>query len=320
MTPARPAGRARPVVAVGGGHGLARALAALRLLDVAPTAVVTVADDGGSSGRLRRDLGILAPGDLRMALLALARNVELADACAHRFSRGELAGHPLGNLLLVALAERSGGDFVAALDAAGRLLDCAGRVLPSTTEPVHLRARVAGRDVGGQVAVATADRPIERMWLDPPAPAACAEAVAAVGAAELVVLGPGSLFTSVLANLLVPDFGAAVAGSGARIVCVANLGSQPGETAELDLDAHLETLRRHVPGLRLDVVVVHDGPVPDTGGRRLGPTLRRAGAGRVVGADLAARNGGGAVTWAHDPERLAAALAPLLPATAASTS
>lgn len=300
------------VVALGGGHGLSRALAALRSLDVAPTAVVTVADDGGSSGRLRDELGVIPPGDLRMALLTLARNRPLADLLAHRFRGGALEGHALGNLLLVALAERDGDDFLAALGAAAELLDCAGGVLPATTERVRLCGRIGGADVSGQVRIATAQEPIERVWLEPGAPAACAPAVAAVAHADVVLLGPGSLFTSVIAALLVPDLGAAVARARGRVVYVANVRTQVGETSGLDLTAHVDALFTHVPGLRLDAVVAHDGPAGGGPGEPLAPRLDEDRVGRLVLADVAARRADGSVGWGHDPERLGKALAGLL--------
>jgi uncharacterized cofD-like protein len=297
------------VVAAGGGHGLSRVLAALTILAVKPVAVVTVADDGGSTGRLRRDLGIIAPGDLRQALVALARNRPLADLFAHRFTRGELEGHALGNLALVALSERTGGDFVAALDEAARLLDCAGRVLPATTEPVALKARVSGRHVEGQARVAASSGRIEQVWLEPAGPHACAEAVAALRRAGTVVLGPGSLFTSVIATLLVPGVAAALRASEARIVYVANLSTQPGETAGFSAAAHVDALLAHVPGLRLDVVVLHEGPVHVEAGEPIVAELDHPGVGTVLRADVARRHPDGRPAPGHDPERLAAALA-----------
>ena len=297
------------VVAIGGGHGLARALDALRRLDVEPTAVVTVADDGGSSGRLRRDLDIIAPGDLRMALLALARDRPLAEAMAHRFERGELTGHALGNLLLVALAERAGGDFVAALDDAAALLSCAGRVLPSTTTPVQLKARMTGaHEVAGQSSVARAARPIEAVWLEPPAPVACAEAVAAIRAADAVVLGPGSLFTSLVATLLVPGLQDALVASEATVVLVLNVMTQPGETSGLDAAAHVDALVNHVPGLTIDVAILHRGPTWSGDGEPVGEALDHPAVRRVVAADVVARAPEGSPAWGHDPQRLATAL------------
>jgi uncharacterized cofD-like protein len=300
------------VVAIGGGHGLARALAALRLAATAPTAIVTVADDGGSSGRLREQLGVLPPGDLRMALLALARNRPLADALAHRFASGDLEGHALGNLLLVALWERAGGDFVTALAEAGALLDCAGRVLPATLEPVRLHGRVGGADVAGQVRIATAQAPVERVWLDPDTPSACDEAVEAIGEAELVLLGPGSLFTSILAVLAVPGIAKAVSDAPCPVVYVANARTQVGETSGLDLDAHVSALMAHVPGLPLHAVIAHDGPAAALPGEPLAPRLRAHRDIRLVRADLLDRDQQGRPSWGHDPERLAAALAPWL--------
>ncbi len=302
------------VVALGGGHGLARALAALRTRGQTPTAVVTVADDGGSSGRLRRDLGIIAPGDLRMALLALSRRRDLAELLSHRFDAGELDGHALGNLFLVALA-REEGDFVAALDRAAALLDCAGRVLPSTTTQVTLHARVDGVEVAGQRRITKADGRVEGLRLEPSDAPACPEAVAAIEAADVVVLGPGSLYTSVMANLLVPGIHQALAASSAAVVYVANLRTQPGETAELDAADHVGAVLQALPRTTLDAVVLHDGPVPTAGGGRplgtdLGPAAEHVG--HVERADLAERDEWGDPKAAHDVERLGGVLEAVL--------
>lgn len=304
------------VVAIGGGHGLARALAALRRLQLAPTAVVTVADNGGSSGRLRRELDIIPPGDLRMALLTLARNRALADCFAHRFSRGPLEGHALGNLALVALAEQTNGDFVVALDRFADLLDCAGRALPATQARVEMRARVAGEQVDGQTEVATAQGRVERVWLEPASPPACPEAAAALSEADVVVLGPGSLFTSVVATLLVPGLAEALTTSPARVIYVANVLTQPGETGGLDAGAHVQGLLHHVPGLHLDVVVCHDGPAPTGSGMPLGHDIDDKRVGEIVRADVVARDDEGQPVAAHDPDRLAEVLAPVISARA----
>jgi len=300
------------VAAIGGGHGLARALGALRLLGVAPTAIVTVADDGGSSGRLRRDLGIIAPGDLRMALLELARQRDLARVLAHRFDRGELEGHALGNLLLVALAEQDGGDWVAALDRAAGLLDCAGRVLPSTSQPVALLASTAEGVLQGQVRVTTTERALQRVWLEPPDAVACPAAVQALLSCDVVVLAPGSLFTSILPNLLVHGIARAVVDGGARVVYVANLATQRGETSGLDTEGHIRALLDHVPGLVLHTVVLHDGPRVVGLGEPLGTRIDATLAGAVATADLAARDRRGQPIAAHDPRRLADTLAGVL--------
>jgi uncharacterized cofD-like protein len=300
------------VVGLGGGHGLSRALAALRLLGECPTAVVTVADDGGSSGRLREEHGVVALGDMRMALHTLAEHPGLAPLVQHRFGAGDLKGHALGNLVLLALVEMCDGDLVAALDRAAGLLRCAGRVLPATTQAVQLHAQVGDREVGGQVRVATASEPVRRVWLEPASPDACEPAVEALEQADVVVLGPGSLFTSILATLLVPGIASAVTSGGARVIVIGNLLTQPGETSDFDAAAHVEALIAHVPDLRVDTVLLHDGPAVDGPGRPLGTRVRHPAVSRVVTADLALRGPDGQAVAVHDPQRLADALGPLL--------
>jgi uncharacterized cofD-like protein len=298
----------RRVAAVGGGHGLSRVLAACRHLGVAPTAVVTVADDGGSSGRLRRDLGIIALGDLRMALLSLARDTALAEVLAHRFERGHLAGHALGNLFLVALAEVADGDVLGALRRAERLLDCDGAVLPSTTVPVHIAAEVGGERISGQATITASEGRVDRLWLEPADPPACADAVAAVRAADVVVLGPGSLFTSVVVNLLVEDLRRAVCDARATLVHVANVTAPPGETSQLSLRDHVDVLHEALGDRRIDVIIAHDGPPPPGPGTPLLGTGDLPGVGRVVTADLLQRDAAGRTVAAHDAARLASAL------------
>jgi uncharacterized cofD-like protein len=293
-------------VAIGGGHGLSRSLRALAQVVDHVTAVVTVADDGGSSGRLRRDPHVVAPGDLRMAVAALARDRELADILQYRFTVGELAGHSLGNLVLVALQDLAEGDVVDALDRLCRFLDVPGRVLPCTSVPVTLHARTADHDVTGQVAVATTPH-LEQVWLDPLDPPATAAAVAAIRRADLVVLGPGSLYTSLLPNLLVPGVARAVAAADCPVVLVANLREQPGETEGMTLVAHLDALAEHVPGVAIDVLLAHDGGAD--GGRvplRIDEPGLSSRVGRLVTADLLDGEDG------HDPAVLARCLADLL--------
>jgi uncharacterized cofD-like protein len=290
------------VVALGGGHGLSATLTALRLLGTDPVAVVTMADDGGSSGRLRRELGLPPPGDLRMALLALADpEIEARDLFAYRFQRGDLAGHNLGNLILAALAELR-GDFLEGLDTASRWLRVRGRVLPSTLVPIRLRGRVGGQVVEGQVAIRDAWGRVEEVWLDPRRPSALAEAVAAVRAAELVLLGPGSIFTSVVPNLLVPELGAAVAAASERVVYLCNLEPQPGESSGFSPEAHLAALLAHCPGLRVPVVLCQR-PAGEAAMEREVEAFAELGA-RVLHADIADPDQPGR----HDPTRLAVAL------------
>jgi uncharacterized cofD-like protein len=257
------------------------------------TAIVSVADDGGSSGRLRELLHIIPPGDLRKCLIALAEPGSiLASAFDHRFTEEELAGHSLGNLILAGLMD-STGDPVAALDEACRLLGATGRVLPSTTEPVVLKAEAAGGPVTGQVAVNGTDhiRAVSLVPSDPPAPPA---AVAALGVADQIVLGPGSLFTSVLAAVAVPGIREAVNASPAQRIYVCNLRPQDPETGSFDVAMHVEALLAH--GVAVDRVVC------DSSGIAVGePAVP------VVDVALARPNG-----LAHDPARLAETLSDLL--------
>ena len=308
------------VVALGGGHGLAASLSALRRVTDELTAIVTVADDGGSSGRLRRDLGVLPPGDLRMALAALCGDDDWgrtwSEVVQHRFRAGELSGHAVGNLLIVALWERL-GDTVAGLDWLGRLLGARGRVLPMSSVPIEIVAIVdlgpgaLGADpavaddsgmaiVRGQVEVATTPGEVKEISLVPADPPACPEAVHAIKAADWIVLGPGSWYTSVLPHLLVPDLAVALTETKARRLVALNLVAQPGETAGFSPQRHLEVLAAHAPGLRIDTVLADSAAVAD------GAALRKACAdlrAEVVLAPVAASDG----SPRHDPQRLAVA-------------
>ena len=289
------------VAALGGGHGLSVALRAARQYADAITAIVSVADDGGSSGRLRRDLGVGAPGDLRKCLVALASDDgPFTAAFEHRFEQGELAGHALGNLVIVGLAEQM-GDLDRALAEAGRLLGTVGPVVPATVDAVTIKADIGGDEVVGQVAVESGarDAPVRRVGIVPADTPASPGALAAIGAADQIVLAPGSLYTSVLAALCVPDIRAAVGAATGRVVHVANLRAD-AETAGLDGAGQLVVLFDH--GVRVDVLLhdPHAGlPVSETAVRELGV--------EPVAGDLAASGG-----LAHDPEKLAAALAALV--------
>ena len=290
------------VVALGGGHGLAVTLTALRLVGVEPTAVVTVADDGGSSGRLRRDLGMLAPGDLRKAMLALADpDAEVRELFAYRFERGDLAGHNLGNLALAALNDNRGG-FAEALAEESRWLRVHGQVLPATLVPVRLCGRVDGRQVEGQVAIMTATGRVESVWLEPRRPAAVPAAVLAVRNADLVLLGPGSTFTSVVPNLLVPELAAALVEASERLVYICNLEAQPGETTGFAPEGHLAAILDHCPGLRVATVLCQR-PDDEAAAAREVRSFAELGA-AVVHAEVAADDHPGR----HDAARLATAL------------
>lgn len=313
-------GGAQPkVVALGGGAGLSASLTALRRITGDLTAVVTVADDGGSSGRLREELGVLPPGDLRKALAALCGDDEWgrtwSQVVQHRFkSGGALHDHAVGNLLIVALWEQL-GDHVQALDLVGKLLRAHGRVLPMSAVPLALEARVRGLDPGrpealtavrGQAAVALTAGEVCQVMLVPNDPPAVPEVVEAVMDADWVVLGPGSWFTSVIPHLLVPGLLDALRRSRARRVLSLNLAPQPGETDGFSPQRHVEVLGQHAPKLAFDVVLADRAAVPDAdalcrAADRLGARVELA----PVAADGQAPTGGG--TPRHDPELLAAA-------------
>jgi uncharacterized cofD-like protein len=313
------------VVAFGGGHGLAASLRALRHcraeLDLDITAVVTVADDGGSSGRLRAERGILPPGDLRQALVALAGDDPVTRASArlfqHRFAPGRtasdaLVGHPVGNLVLLGLIEQF-GDPVAALDHAGAMLGATGRVLPMSCDPVWIEADVRERVPGGsdqlvtvrgQHAVAVTSGRVESVRLIPSSPPACPEAVAAVREADWLIFGPGSWYTSVIPHLLVGELAAAIVSSPARRLVTLNLVAEK-ETFGLSVADHLSALRWYLPELTLDTVLADGTAVGDPE-----PVVRAAeslGA-RLVLAPVAAVDG----SPRHDCAALGAALVPVL--------
>ena len=306
----------RNVVAFGGGHGLFASLSALRRVTRQLTAIVTVADDGGSSGVLRRDFGVLPPGDLRMALAALcgddAWGTTWSRVVQHRFEGpGGLGGHTVGNVLIVALWELL-GDTVQGLDWVGRLLGAHGRVLPMASVPLDLVAEVEDADparpgeitlVRGQVACASTTGRVRSVSLVPADPPACPQAIAAVATADWVVLGPGSWFTSILPHLLVPELAEALIATPARRVVALNLVPQAGETDGFSPHTHLEVLAEHAPGMKVDVVLADRRAA----GGYAAELEKAAGllGGRLVMTDLAMRDG----SPHHDPRRLAGAFA-----------
>lgn len=292
------------VVAIGGGRGLTATVRAACGYAAHTAAIVTTADDSGSTGRLRDSLGIPAPGDLRRCLVALAgaQDAVVGRAFEHRFPDTDVAGHTLGNLVLAALTTVT-GDFVTATAETARLLGidpAAGQVLPATAVPVDLCAvTVEGKEVRGQYAISKTEG-VDRVALDPPDPASPDGAAELILAADQVVLGPGSLFTSVLAAALVPRIHDALAATPARRVYVCNLEPEDAETRGHDVAAHLSALTAH--GVHPDVVLVADDcPIP-LGDLPAGPRPT------LVRTPLALPSGD-----AHDSEKLAAALAGLLP-------
>jgi uncharacterized cofD-like protein len=287
-------GESPRVVGLGGGHGLAATLAAARRYAGSITAVVSVADDGGSSGRLREDFGMPAPGDIRRCLVTLAEDPDgpWAQAFGHRFDRGELRGHALGNVVLAGLTETT-GSFTAAVGEAARLLKVRGQVFPATCGAVRLTATSGGQRLAGQTAIQDLGGPVDTVQIEPEDAATPDEVVMAIAEADQVVLGPGSLFTSVLAVIAVPAIGHALAARRASgkggVVFVCNLRPSK-ETVGFDIAAHVEALLRH--GVEPDAVLA------DTAGMDLGEMP--PGSSRLELAALARPNG-----WSHDIDRLA---------------
>lgn len=286
------------VVGIGGGHGLAQTLRAALVYADEVSAVVTVADDGGSSGRLTAELGMPAPGDIRNCLVALSDSDGLASLFQHRFTSGALEGHALGNLVIAALTEMHG--FTAAVREAGRIVGARGRVYPATPEQVRLVALADEGVVAGQVAVAQARSRIRSVHLDPRDPPADPEAVASIEAADQVVIGPGSLFTSIIATLLVPGIRRAVAEARATKVFVCNARSQVGETESLGALEHVHGLLAHLGHGGLDAVVIQS-PAVDRA-MQVDAGAWNVGAVKLIEADVATADG------RHDPDRLAAVL------------
>ncbi len=317
------------LVAIGGGTGMPNLLRGLRRYTGQITAVVTVADDGGSSGRLRRDLGVLPPGDFRGNIAALSRDEELmTQLLQYRFGGSldekgqhgsELQGHAFGNLLLAALAGIT-GSFDEALLAAQRVLAMRGRVIPSTLEQVTLVADVlvedeAGetqlRHINGESAITHANGRIQRVSLKPDSPRAYPPALKAIFQAEIILIGPGSLYTSILPNLLVPDLAQALKHARAPVVYVCNLATQAGETSGYDVAEHVRALHDHIPDLPLDFVLANDNwdaPAQAIGRTAFVPLADVPGT-RLVTSDLLDVSR----PWRHDSDKLAEAIMRLLP-------
>jgi uncharacterized cofD-like protein len=303
------------VVALGGGHGLSASLSALRLLTSELTAVVTVADDGGSSGRLREEYGVLPPGDLRMALSALCDDTDWGrtwrDVMQHRFrsARGgaSLDEHAMGNLLIVTLWELL-GDAVAGLKWAGALLGARGQVLPMSTVPLTIEGdvRVTAPDgsstvttITGQARCAVAGS-LESVRLLPEQAPACVEALTAIELADWVVLGPGSWYTSVLPHLLLPEMRQALCDTPAKRCLTMNLAMDTKETSGMSAADHLNVLRDYAPEFSADVVLADPASVSD-----LAEFERAAG---MIGAEVVlGRVGASGRRPVHDPLRLATA-------------
>jgi uncharacterized cofD-like protein len=322
---------AQHIVALGGGTGLPAVLEGLCELALekgetdprAITGIVTVTDDGGSSGRLRQQYGVLPPGDARNCLLALTdRDSQFKQLLQHRLDEGPgVDGHPVGNLLLTALMQ-STGDFSQAIDQLGAMIGSRGRVLPTTNENVRLRAELeSGETINGETRIVRHPSPIRRLSLAP-SPRPLAEVLAALVNADGIVVGPGSLYTSVLPNLLVEGVAATIYGVNAVRIYVANLMTEPGETDRYTLDDHLRVIRAHTKFDLFDYILVNRRPIDDNAAQLYAAhgsepvvaerLLEHAGKAQVVECDLAIE--WGAVKIRHNPRSLARAVRALVAA------
>lgn len=335
--PLRPevkAGVGARIVAIGGGTGLPNVLRGLRpaLFPEGANdatrdrlvAVVATSDDGGSSGRLRAEFNMIPPGDIRNCLASLSANESrIADLFQYRFDAGDgLTGHAIGNLVLAALANVT-QDFAEAVELAGRILDISGTVLPATSEIVTLVAEFAdGRVLSGETTIARAGGTIARLTLLPERPRCSSKVCDALRRADVIIAGPGSLYTSVLPPLLVPDIADAVLSSRGVRILVANLMTEAGETDGFGVLEHLLTIERHLGRQLFDCVIYNTSPVPDGlaaayAQRRSAPivtgtfelsALDRFGV-RAIGVPLLSEHPAGKIR--HHPERLAAAITAL---------
>jgi uncharacterized cofD-like protein len=316
------------VVAIGGGHGLAALLRGLKRHTANITAIVTVADDGGSSGRLRKEFGMLPPGDFRMCIGALADDESMVtQLMQYRFGGNSgLSGHSFGNLFIAAMAELT-GSFEKAILESSKVVASTGRIVPSTLTDVTLCAEykeplplplMAGAieplaPVRGESSIGKTGLPIERVWLEPYDPPAYPDAVRAILEADLIVLGPGSLFTSVMPNLLVPGIVQAIRETSARCVYVCNVATERGETDHLDMSDHVNVLERHMGQGIIDAVLatnrVNPMFTPPEGVEIVtAQPQARGSSAQVVAADLT----DDAEPWRHDSMKLAEAVMKIL--------
>ncbi|MCS7286212.1 MAG: YvcK family protein [Anaerolineae bacterium] len=304
----RPSPSGPRVVAIGGGHGLYTLLRGLKKYTPNITAVITVADDGGSSGRIRRDFNTLPPGDFRNCLVALADDEDLmAKLFQYRFGRGAgLDGHTLGNLFITALTELT-GSFEKALSRSAQVLAIHGRILPSTTERITLCAEIHCPEtlevvlVEGESAIPRKMGKIERVFIKPEGARAYPETLKAILGADIITLGPGSLFTSIMPNLLVEEIAWAIRASKAMKIYICNIATQKGETDGFTLEDHVKALEKIAGKGLFDIIIANnnlDFEVP--GGEPVRPTMTELSY-RVVVADLVDREN----PWRHDPVRLA---------------
>jgi uncharacterized cofD-like protein len=310
-------GRGPSIVALGGGTGLSSLLRGLKHRTGNLTAIVTVADDGGSSGKLREALGLPPPGDLRNCLAALSDDEDLLTRVfQYRFRQGEaLDGHSLGNLFIAALSETT-GSFEEGIKQAGRVLAIRGRVLPASLKNLSLSADISPEDdertirIKGESQIPEANGRILRVQLEPNDPPAFPGAINAILNADMIIIGPGSLYTSILPNLLVPDISAAIRASRAFKIFVCNVATQPGETDDYDCSLHLQAIEDHVGGGLIDLVLANDGKPAD--GKDTSQWVEPPARGSINAGLHVADLIDEIKPWRHDPEKLADELILLL--------
>ena len=310
------------IVAMGGGTGLSTLLRGLKNHSSNITAIVTVTDDGGSSGKLIQDKGMIPPGDIRNCLVALAdAEKSMTDLFQHRFKNdsGSLSGHAIGNLLIAALVDQAKGDFEQAIEIASDVLAIRGRVVPSTLERVQLRAILEdGEEVTGETAIVAAGRRIRRIHLDPPNCIGYQAAVDAIQEADLICIGPGSVYTSVIPNLLVPEIAEALRLSKAPKVYICNVMTQPGESDSFSASEHVSTIIGNTERKVFDYVMVNTatpnesllGKYRDVGQHMVEPDLDRI---RPMGVKVLQGNFMSDSDFVrHDPMKVAARLMTLV--------
>jgi uncharacterized cofD-like protein len=257
--------RGPKIVAVGGGHGLSHLLLGLKEYSANITAIVTVADSGGSSGRLREEFNIVAPGDIRNCLVALADTPRLmGELFQFRFSKeSQLQGHNFGNLFLTAMVQITGGDFKKAVEESSKILAIRGQVIPSTVDNVHLVAEYKdGTTTEGEAKIPKANTPIKRVSLNPKNALPTPEALDAIHDADIIVLGPGSLYTSVLPNLIIPGISDAIVKSSAFKIYVCNVMTQRGETEGFSASDHVQVIVEHTDKDIMDACIINNAEAP----------------------------------------------------------
>jgi len=292
------------IVVIGGGTGLSTLLKGIKEYSDNISAIVTVTDEGGSSGRLRRDFSIIPPGDFRKCLVALSDDKLLGDIFEYRFTRGEgIEGHSFGNLFLTALTELT-GSFEEALSQSFQVLGIHGKILPSTRQPLQLSATMSdGSQIVGETRISNNANVIKHMSITPENPQGYIPAIESITQADLVIVGPGSLFTSILPNLLVPDIRNAINKTKALTIYVSNVANEPGETSNFDLSDYIETLEKHTEQNFIDYILAHNDDIQSQK-KSLSSSLAKAYDSKIIFKNVVNDKN----VLIHDPKKLAKAI------------